>query len=201
MEKHQAFLRMMAHKKDLGKVGEGTSSSSKTTPHLAPSCNVNAALKISDSQTPYAVVKPADPDSSKSEIKRKIAQDKGPSSQKKRKISGPLLFDPLDPNVHVADRLQYNLTPEERKPFKEMSLSESLNMAYELIARASVCMNYFAGTTKPLLVAELEVARKDLETAKKENAKLSCHLEEVEKTTEDDREKAATALTEAQNDN
>lgn len=74
-------------------------------------------------------------------------------------------------------------------------------MAYELIARTSVCMNYVIGTTKPLLVVELEAARKDLKTTKKENVKLSYRLEKVEKTAEDDQEKAATALTKAQNAN
>lgn len=58
MEKHQAFMQMMARKKDLGKAGEGTSSPSKTTSHSEHSRNVNSTLKISDSQTPSTTVKP-----------------------------------------------------------------------------------------------------------------------------------------------
>lgn len=201
MEKHQAFLRMMAHKKNLEKTGEGTSSPSKkiVTASATPSRIVNTTLKVFDTQTPSADAKPTNLDASKSKVKRKLPNEKTPSPPKKRKFTVPLLTGPLDPNVHVVERLQYSLTLEERKPFKGMSPNKSLNMAYELIARASVCMNYFAGTTKPLLVTKLEDACKDLETAKKENTTLSCRLEEIEKTAEEDRGKAATALSEAQN--
>lgn len=51
-----------------------------------------------------------------------------------------------------------------------------------------------------MLVTELEVARKSLETTNKENTILSLRLEEATKAAEDDRTKAATALTEAQNE-
>lgn len=157
-------------------------------------------MKIADTQTPSTDTKPIDLEASKGKAKRKSSQEKTPSPSKRRKLTAPLLTGPLDPNVHVTDRLQFNLNVEEKKPFKEMSPSESLNMAYELIDRSSICMNYFAGTTKSLLVAELETTQKDLEEAKKENTTLSLHLEETTKAAEEDRIKAANALTEAQNE-
>lgn len=129
----------------------------------------------------------------KAKPKRKAAE-KTPSPPKRQKVMGPLLIGPLDPQVHVADCLQFNLTPEERVPFKGMTPSESLNMAYELIARASVCLNYAAGTTKPLLVAELETATHSLNQLKKENATLTARIEELTKPAEDDRVKAKNAL-------
>lgn len=70
-----------------------------------------------------------------------------------------------------------------------MTPSESLNMAYELIARANVCLNYTAGTTKPLLVFELEATTKSLEDVKKENIALALRIEEITKAVEDDWEK------------
>lgn len=79
-----------------------------------------------------------------------------------------------------------------------MTPSESLNMAYKFIARAIVCLNYTAGTTKPLLVAELEAALKNLEDVKKENAALNLRIEEMAKAAEDDRVKASDQLKESQ---
>lgn len=140
------------------------------------------------------------PGSTKTKGKRKQTQEKTPSPPKKRKVFGPLLSGSLDQNVHVPDRLQFKLTPEEKKTFKEMSPSESLNMAYELMARASVCLNYSVGTTKPLLVSELETAHKDLATTKKEISSLTERLEKAQKSAEDDQTKAADALLEAQNE-
>lgn len=40
-----------------------------------------------------------------------------------------MITGPLDPNVHTADRLQYNLDPAEKKPFKGMTTIEDLDMA------------------------------------------------------------------------
>lgn len=79
-----------------------------------------------------------------------------------------------------------------------MTPSESLNMAYELIAWASVCLNYTAGKTKPLLVAELETAHRDLEAVKKESTALSLCIEEMTKAVEDERVNAADNLKKAQ---
>lgn len=110
-----------------------------------------------------------------------------------------MLTGPLDPNVHVADRLQFNLNAEEKKPFKGMTPSQSLNMAYELIAQASVCLNYTVGTTKPLLVTELENAQKELAALKEKNDTLSHRLEELTKSAEDEKTKATTALQESKN--
>lgn len=81
-----------------------------------------------------------------------------------------------------------------------MTPSESLNMAYELIARASVCLNYTAGTTKPLLVAKLEAAMKSLEDTKKENTALALRIEELTKAAEDDRVVVNEKLKQSQKD-
>lgn len=81
-----------------------------------------------------------------------------------------------------------------------MTPSESLNMAYELISRASVCLNFTVGTTKPLLVGELETAQKDLEALREENTKLSLRIEEMTKASKDDRNKAAENLKKAHNE-
>lgn len=194
---------MMAWKKKLGKSGEGTSSPTPGTVTVAasstPSRLVKPALKLSSSIPPDNT-KPIDVDAIKNKSKRKLAQEKTPSPPKRRKTNSPLLTDPLDPNVHVADRLQYNLSAKEKQPFKGMTPSESLNMAYELISRASVCLNFTVGTTKPLLVAELEAAQKDLKTVREENAKLTLCIEELTKTAEDDRNKATENLKKAQNE-
>lgn len=189
-------------KKGLSKTNEGISSRTKksTSTSTPPSRQVNTALKISDTQAPSTDTKPSNLDVSKSKAKRKLPNEKNPSPPKKRKVIAPLLTGPLDLNVHVSDRLQFNMTPEEKKPFKGMTPSESLNMAYELITQASVFMNYFAGTTKPLLVAELETTCKNLEAAQKENTTLSTHLEELQKSAEDERAKAANNLAKAQNE-
>lgn len=61
-------------------------------------------------------------------------------------------------------------------------------------------MNYTVGTNKPLLVAELETALKDLETLKKENTTLSLRIEEITKAAEDDRVKVANSLKKAQDE-
>lgn len=154
-----------------------TPSPAKTsTPSGSQLPQVNAALKIHDAVEDS---KPTVTIAAKPKGKRKQSLEKTLSHPKKRKMSGPLLAGPLDPNVHVADRLQFNLNAEEKKPFKEMTPSELLNMAYELIARASICMNYFVGTTKPLLVSELETAQQDLEKAQKENTTLTTRIEEI----------------------
>ncbi|KOM25938.1 hypothetical protein LR48_Vigan205s007500 [Vigna angularis] len=201
MKKHQAFLRIMARKKDLEKSSEGTSSPSKIVTQKAPLSHVNPALKLSENEKPSLV--PAKPSSAgvpKDDTKRKLSRDKPVSFNKKRKITSPLLSGPLDPLVHVAKWLQYNLTPKEKIPFKWMSTGKALDMAYELNARASICMNYAAGSTKSLLSEELDIVRQELETSQKENAELSRCLEEALKAFEESREKAATALTQAQDD-
>lgn len=79
-----------------------------------------------------------------------------------------------------------------------MTPRESLDMAYELMARASVCLNYSAGATKPL--SELEIAKKDLEAAKKEISTLTERLEKANKLAEDDRVKVVATLLESQNE-
>lgn len=62
-------------------------------------------------------------------------------------------------------------------------------------------MAYAVGATKSIMAKELDITRQDLKAALKENEGLSQHLEEVLKNVEDEREKAATTLTKAQNDN
>lgn len=81
-----------------------------------------------------------------------------------------------------------------------MTPTEYLDMAYELLARASICLNYSVGTTKPLLVSELENANKSLATAKKEISILTERLEKANKLAEDDRVKAAATLLESKNE-
>lgn len=81
-----------------------------------------------------------------------------------------------------------------------MTPCESLDIAYELMARASVCLNYSAGTTKPPLVSELETTNKNLETAKEEISTLTERLEKANKLAEDERVKAAATLLESQNE-
>lgn len=105
MEQHESFARLMARKKKLAKVGEGTSSSVPPTGSAAttPSALVGAPSKPTNTQEITAEVKPNAQEVAKSKTKRK-AQEKTPSP-KKRKTSEPLLTGPLDPNVHVPDRL------------------------------------------------------------------------------------------------
>ncbi|WVZ14217.1 hypothetical protein V8G54_011783 [Vigna mungo] len=174
----------MARKKLL-KAGEGTSSSATAT----GSANVTLTTlsKVTED------VKVAQPKAIRTKPKRKAAE-KTPSPPKRQKTKGPLLTGPLDPQAHVSDLLQYNLTPEERAPFKGMTPSESYNMAYELMARASVCMNYAAGTTKPLLVTELETATDKVNELTKSNAALTARIEELTKAVEGARIKSKTAL-------
>ncbi|KOM27495.1 hypothetical protein LR48_Vigan431s000900 [Vigna angularis] len=165
MEKHQAFLRMMARKKDLEKPGEGTSPYEIVT-QKSPSPHVNRALKILDIEKPSPVLaKPSNAGVPKDDTKRKLPRDKPIPSNKKRKIPSPLLFGPLEPHVQVAERIQFNLTPEEKIPFKQMLPSEALDMAYALTTRASICMNYDAGSIKSLLAEELDTVRQELETS------------------------------------
>lgn len=92
---------MMARKKNLEKNSEGTSSPAKLidASSFAPSHSVNPALKSSGVPTPSIDTKPIDLDVVKSKPKRKSAQEKTPSPQR------ALLTGPMDPNVHVADRL------------------------------------------------------------------------------------------------
>ncbi|KOM29349.1 hypothetical protein LR48_Vigan647s001000 [Vigna angularis] len=174
MEKHQAFLHMMSRKKDLEKSGEGTSSSKMVT-HKSPSTHATTTLKASDSEKPsFASTKPPSTNAPRDDSKKKIPRDKPVPSNKKRKITGPLLSGPLDPHA--------------------------LNMAYELTARANICMNYAAGSTKSLLAEELDTVRQELESSKKANVELSLRLEDALKVAEDGRVKATTALTQAQDD-
>ncbi|XP_022631506.1 uncharacterized protein LOC111240571 [Vigna radiata var. radiata] len=201
MEKHQAFLKMMARKKSLSKGDEGGSSAIKVTSGLGgtPIHVVHPALKLTDTTVPPADTKTKDVDTSKNKTKRKSAQEKTPSPTKRRKVGSSVLTNVLDPTIHVSNRMQFNLNAEEKKPFKGMSPSESLNMAYALIARASVCLNYTASTTRPLLVVELENAQKELEEMKKKNTTLTTRVEELTKTAEDDRVSADNKLKEAPN--
>ncbi|KOM47838.1 hypothetical protein LR48_Vigan07g154200 [Vigna angularis] len=182
MEKHQAFMHMMARKKDLEKSGEGTSSPSKIVTHKTLFQGVNSTLKISNTEKPSpAPTKPSSAGIPKGDVKRKLSHDKSLPLNKKKKITGPLLSRPLDPLVHVAERLQYNL--------KQMSPDEALDMAYELTARASICMNYVAGSAKCLLVEELDTdsrvkatialtqAQDDLHQLKRTNDDLKLDLQ------------------------
>lgn len=198
MEQHESFARLMARKKKLAKAGEGTSSSVPPTGSAAtvPPHSVGALLKSTNIQETPIEVKPDAPEVTKGKIKRKT-QEKTSSPPKKWKMGVPPLVGPLDPNVQVADRIQFNLTRDQRKPFKGMTPSESLNIAYELIARASVCLNYIAGTTKPLLVAKLEAATKNLEDVKRDNVALTLRIEEMTKAAEDPRVKAENQLKES----
>lgn len=191
MEKHQAFARALARKNK--RSGDTTLPSSNTIAH-----SINVALKIHDlSDDPKPVV-PAPV--TKTKGKRKQPYEKTPSPSKKRRNLGLLLSGPPDPNVHVSDCPQFNLSPKEREPFKTMTPTEYLDMAYELLARASICLNYSVRTTKPLLVSELENANKSLATAKKEISILTERLEKANKLAEDDRVKAAATLLESKNE-
>lgn len=81
-----------------------------------------------------------------------------------------------------------------------MIVGEAWDMAYELNVWSNICMAYVAGTTKSLMAKELETVWKDLEASLKANEDLTLHLIEALKKAEDDQEKAAAALTKAQND-
>lgn len=74
-------------------------------------------------------------------------------------------------------------------------------MAYELNVWANVFMNCAAGSTRTLIAKELEIVRQDLEATKKESTNLSLRLVEALKTAEENREKADSNLTQAQNNN
>lgn len=191
----------MARKKALNSGGEGTSSATKVprgSGNIPAHSGVNPALKLSDTTLP-AVDAKTTVDPPKGKTKRKSTQDKIPSPAKRKKTNSPLLSSVLDPNVHVSDRLQFNLNVEEKKPFKVMTPVESLNMAYELIARASVCLNYTAGTSMPLVFVELEKAHKELDEIKATNTNLSSRIEEITKIAEDNQLEAERKLKEAQN--
>ncbi|BAT89879.1 hypothetical protein VIGAN_06099700 [Vigna angularis var. angularis] len=62
-------------------------------------------------------------------------------------------------------------------------------------------MAYVVGATKSIMAKELDTARQDLEASLKANEDLTRCLKEVLMNAEDEREKYATALTKAQNDN
>ncbi|XP_022632808.1 uncharacterized protein LOC111240951 [Vigna radiata var. radiata] len=198
MEQHELFARLMACKKKLAKATEGTSSPIPSTGSSAivPPSSMNPTLTLTDTKETGTKVRPADPEVPKNKTKRKT-QEKSHSPPKRRKTSTPLLTGPLDRNVHVVDRLQFNLNAEEKKPFKGMTPSESLNMAYELIARASVCLNYTARMNKPMLVTELETTMKSLEETKKENTALALRIDELTKAAKNDRVKADNKLKES----
>ncbi|KOM37569.1 hypothetical protein LR48_Vigan03g095100 [Vigna angularis] len=194
MEKHRAFLAMMVRKKEeLKKTGEGTSSPNVVGLKNPTPRSVHSAPKVSADQpfnVPLTIPEEVHPESS---AKRKMSREKSVSSNKKSKkktLEGPLCTGPLDPSLSIVERLQYNLQPDEKKPFREMSPSEALDMAYEL-----------TGAAKSLMVEELETARQDLEAAQKENINLLLRLIETLKIAEDDCTKATTSLTQAKNTN
>lgn len=90
MEQHQSFVRMMARKKKLGKVGEGTSSPAQQTGSTSTVTHrsVNPALKVVDTQIPATDTKPINPEAAKGETKRKT-QETSPSPPKRRKRMSP----------------------------------------------------------------------------------------------------------------
>lgn len=69
--------------------------------------------------------------------------------------------------------LEYNLDPGEKKPFKGMTTTEALDMAYELNVRSNLCMAFAAGSAKSLIAEELEIATQDLENSQKGNKDLA----------------------------
>ncbi|XP_022640597.1 uncharacterized protein LOC111242300 [Vigna radiata var. radiata] len=162
MEKHQTFARTLARKNK--RSGHVTLPSSAT---VAPSSStppppVNT-LKTDESK-PIIISSAA-----KTKGKKCQPQEKTPSPPKKKRNLGPLLSGPLDPNIYVSDRLEFNLSLEEREPFKKLTPSEASDMPYELLSRASICLNYAVGTIKPLLVSELEITNKKTGERKRGN--------------------------------
>ncbi|KOM29888.1 hypothetical protein LR48_Vigan831s000600 [Vigna angularis] len=210
MEKNKAFLLMMSPKEaELKKAGAGTSSCprrSLTIPDRTdtskPPRTDNPAFKItpysSPSSTPSVVQ--VNDEASQGGEKRKAVKDKSVSSskKKKRKVSdGPLLAGPFDSTVHLADRLEYRLNPEEKKLFHGMTTGEAVDLAYELNVRANLCLAYAAGSAKSILAEELESARLDLTKAQKSNEDLTRRVEQLQKMVEEERKKASTTLTQA----
>ncbi|KOM49241.1 hypothetical protein LR48_Vigan08g006800 [Vigna angularis] len=133
--------------------------------------------------------------------KRKSSKENFVSSHKRSKGSspeGPLLIGTLDPNVQVANCTQFNLSPKEKTFFKGMTAKVATDMDYELRIRSNICMAYTIGTPKGIVsTEELQVVQQDLEAALKANEELDQYLEETQKTNEENRKKAMTALTEA----
>lgn len=91
-----------------------------------------------------------------------------------------MITGPLDPNMRIANHLQYNLDPEEKKPFKGIIVEEALDMAYEMNILSNLCMAYAAGPAKSFTAEELETTRQDLENSQKANEDLARHLEEAQ---------------------
>ncbi|KOM57885.1 hypothetical protein LR48_Vigan11g091800 [Vigna angularis] len=165
MEKNKAFLLMMSRREaELKKSGAGTSSRparsltipNRPDPAKAPR-TVNPAFKIapysSPSTTPSAV-QVEDEVSLQGREKRKAIKDKSISSSKKikRKVSaGPLPAGPFDSTVHLVDRLEYRLDPEEKKLFHGMTTGEAVDLAYELNVRANLCLAYAADSAKSII--------------------------------------------------
>lgn len=130
MEKGKGFVMMMAWcKEELQKTREGTSLAirppiSKST---GPSHTVNAALRIGPEPEPSLTPLPSPAPKiypRKGGGKRTSSWEKSSSSHKtsKRKVlKGPLITGLLDLNVRITECLQYNLTLEEKKPFKGMT--------------------------------------------------------------------------------
>lgn len=191
MEKHQAFARALARKNQ--RSGHVTVPSSSTA---APSSSaLPAPLTVPKTDESKPIVISSGP---RTKSRKRPSQEKTPSPPKKKKLSSRLLTGLLDPNMHVSDRLEFNLSPEEREPFKKLTPSEASDMAYEFLSRAGICMNYAAGTTKPLLVSELEISNNQLTKAKEEVSSLTERLEKANKLLEDERVKAAASLLESQ---
>lgn len=164
---------------------------------------MNPAIKIAPYSSPFAtpfVVQVQDEASLQRGEKRKIPKDKFmSSSKKKRKIpEGPSLAGSFDLNVHLADRLEYHLAPEDKRLFHGMTTNDAMDMAYELNVQANLCLAYAAGFTNSIIVEELEAARLELEKAKKSNEELSLRFEKLQKTAEDKRQKASASLAKAQ---
>lgn len=104
MEKHQAFLSMMAHwKEELKKAGQGISSP-KGDASTGPLSQVNPSLKTSAKQPTTTVgigiiLEIAPPGSGS---KRKASRKKSVSSNKKSKkkvVEGPFCSGPFDTKV------------------------------------------------------------------------------------------------------
>ncbi|XP_022642122.1 uncharacterized protein LOC111242562 [Vigna radiata var. radiata] len=193
MEKHQAFARALARKNQRSGHVTIPSSSTAIPTSFAPPPPLSAS-KTDDSKPIVISSAP------KTKGRKRSAQEKTPSPTKRKRNSDALLTGPLDPNIHVSDRLEFNLTPEEREPFKKLTPSKASDMAYELLSRAGICLNYDVGTTKPLLVSELEISNKKLEKPQEDVALLTEGLEKANKKAEDDRAKAAASLLKSQNE-
>ncbi|KOM26347.1 hypothetical protein LR48_Vigan252s005900 [Vigna angularis] len=181
MEKNKAFLLMMSRKEaELKKTGVGTSSRpgrSLAIPDRPdtskPPRTVNPTFKI----TPYS-----SPSTTPS-----VVQVNDEASQAR----------PFDSTVHLADRLEYRLNPEEKKLFHRMTTGEAVDLAYELNVRANLCLAYAAGSAKSILAEELESTRLDSAKAQKSNEDLTRRIEKLQKMAEEERQKASATLTQA----